>query len=147
MISIIITLLLMRKRRKRKNPNQKNKNTNEIQKKKNSYSKTKTKENKTLNKGVKISANEKKINAIKMQANVKSVPLTRSPPPPMTLSPILFCVLNLGLNYFKYIYEKVFEENPKRKPYIHGIYTTEYKCMYVCSYLHIYTHIIFVYII
>lgn len=147
MISIIITLLLMRKRRKRKNPNQKNKNTNEIQKKKTATQKLKRKRIKHSIKALRFRQMKPKINAIKMQANVKSVPLTRSPPPPMTLSPILFCVLNLGLNYFKYIYEKVFEENPKRKPYIHGIYTTEYKCMYVCSYLHIYTHIIFVYII
>lgn len=122
MISIIITLLLMRKRRKRKNPNQKNKNTNEIQKKKTATQKLKRKRIKHSIKALRFRQTKKKINAIKMQANVKSVPLTRSPPPPMTLSPILFCVLNLGLNYFKYIYEKIFEENPKRKPYSRYIY-------------------------
>lgn len=147
MISIIITLLLMRKRRKGKIPTKKIKTQTKSKKKKTATQKLKRKRIKHSIKALRFRQMKPKINAIKMQANVKSVPLTRSPPPPMTLSPILFCVLNLGLNYFKYIYEKVFEENPKRKPYIHGIYTTEYKCMYVCSYLHIYTHIIFVYII
>lgn len=83
--------------------------------KKTATQKLKWKWNKHSRKGVKISANETKINAIKMQANVKSVPLTPPSPPPTPLFPILFCVLYSGLNYFKYIYEKVFEKKTQKE--------------------------------
>lgn len=81
-----------------------------------------------------------------MQANVKSVSLT--PLPQAILLPLFsYIVLRIEFGpklFLVYILESIrikTSKNPKKKPYINGIYTTEYECMYVCMCVYAYIYV------